>query len=101
MYPFISSFSLALRFILCYLTIEQLPIFANVTINWIFGQVLSIYIIFRIMCYPIVGHIVHKYEIKNSSFRSFLYLLLYLPLVGLYWMVLLVLTHVFRIFPLS
>lgn len=100
MYPIVSTASILARFYLCYITIEQLPIFANGNINFVFGQVISIYTIFRLICYPIVGAIASKFSIQSATAKSILYFLLYLPLVGLYWVVLLLLTHVFGALPL-
>lgn len=100
MYPIVSSLSLIIRFWLCYMTIETLPIFSNETIEWILGQVLSIYTIFRLICYPIVGMIVGKMEIESSTAKSIMYFFLYLPLIGIYWVVLLILTHIVGILPI-
>lgn len=100
MYPIVSILSFIARIYLCYVTIEQLPIFANESINFVFGQVVSIFTIFRLICYPIVGEIASKFSIQSATAKSILYFLLYLPLVGIYWTVLLLLTHVFGVLPL-
>ncbi len=100
MYPIVSSASILARFYLCYITIEQLPIFANSSINWVFGQIISIYMIFRLICYPIVGRISQSFGIESAAAKSVLYLIIYLPLIGIYWIILLLLTHVFGILPI-
>jgi hypothetical protein len=100
MYPIVSTASILVRFYLCYITIEQLPIFANGSINWVFGQIISIYTIFRLICYPLVGHISQSFGIESAVTKSVLYLILYLPLIAIYWLILLLLTHVFGILPI-
>jgi hypothetical protein len=101
MYPLVSTLSLIARFYLCYVTIEQLPIFANDTTNWVIGQIISIYTVFRLICYPIVGVISSRLEIRSATAKSILYFLLYIPLMGVYWVVLLLLTHVLGVLPLA
>lgn len=100
MYPIVSSLSLIIRFWLCYVTIETLPIFSNEAVEWILGQVLSIYTVFRLICYPIVGMIAGKMEIESSTAKSVMYFFLYLPLIGIYWFVLLILTHIVGVLPI-
>lgn len=101
MYPIVSTASILARFYLCYITIEQLPIFANGSINWVLGQIISIYTIFRLICYPLVGHISQSFGIEGAAAKSALYLLLYLPLIGVYWLLLLLMTHVFGVLPIQ
>jgi MFS family permease len=101
MYPIVSTASILARFYLCYITIEQLPIFANGSINWVVGQIISIYTIFRLICYPIVGRISQDFGIKSAVTKSVLYFILYLPLIGVYWLLLLLFTHVFRVLPIQ
>ena len=101
MYPIVSTLSILLRFYLCYVTIEQLPIFANDTINWIVGQIISIYTIFRLICYPIVGRISQQFDIRSATVKSILYFILYIPLAGIYWLILLLLTHVIGVLPIQ
>ena len=100
MYPIVSSISLAVRFWLCYITIESLPIFSNDATGWVFGQIISIYTLFRIICYPIVGILSERLYISSATARSIMYFLLYIPLAGLYWVLLLLLTHVFGVLPI-
>lgn len=100
MYPIVSGLSFIARAYVCYITIEQLPIFANDTIGWVFGQIISIYTIFRLICYPIVGLISDYFDIQSASARSIIYFLLYLPLAGIYWLALWLLTSVFGVLPI-
>ena len=100
MYQLVSALSFIARIYLCYVTIEQLPIFANGSINWVFGQIISIYMIFRLICYPIVGRISQSVGIESAVAKSVLYLIVYLPLIGIYWLLLLLLTHVFGVLPI-
>lgn len=101
MYPLVSALSLFARFYLCFITIERLPIFVDDTANWIFGQVLSIYTVFRLICYPLVGFISERLDIRSATVRSIMYFLLYLPLVGIYWFALMILTSIFGILPIK
>ena len=101
MYQIVSTLSLIVRFYLCYITIEQLPVFANEAVGWVFGQVLSIYVLFRIICYPIVGALSEAFDIQSPTAKSIMYFLLYIPLAGLYWIALLLLTHVFGVLPIQ
>lgn len=100
MYPAVSTASLLARFYLCYITIEQLPIFANDAIGWVFGQIVSVYTIFRLICYPVVGLLSDYFDIQSASARSIIYFLLYLPLTGIYWLVLWSLTNIFGVLPI-
>ena len=101
MYPIVSATSFIIRCYLCYITIEQMPIFANEAIGWVFGQIVSIYVIFKLICYPIVGVLADNFDIESSSLKSIMYFLLYLPLAFIYWLVLLLLTNVFGILPIT
>mgnify|MGYP003613199404 CR=1 FL=1 len=100
MYQVASSLSLIIRFWLCYITIETLPVFSNEAIEWVLGQVISIYTVFRLICYPIVGVLSRKMEIKSPTAKSIMYFILYIPLAGIYWVILLILTHVMGVLPI-
>jgi hypothetical protein len=80
MYQIVSTLSIIARFIICWLTIENFPIFANDTIQWVFWQILSIYTILRLICYSIVWEKSKKYWIKSATQRSIAYFILYIPL---------------------
>lgn len=101
MYPIVSTLSLIVRFYLCYISIEQLPIFVNEDTNWLFGQIISIYTIFRLICYALVGAISSRMKENDSTIKSVLYLVLYILLAGIYWLVLLLLTNVFGVLPVG
>jgi len=101
MYPLVSTISFVARFYLCYITIEQLPVFSNDALGWVFGQILSIYTLFRLICYPIVGLISSHLEVQSAALRSAMYFILYLPLVGIYWLILSLLTNIFGVLPIS
>lgn len=101
MYPVVSSASLIIRWYLCYISIEQLPISSNVGIDWFIGQIVSIFIIFRIICYFITGLLIEKWDIDSSTLKSVIYFFVYIPIVGLYWLLLWALTNVFGVLPLT
>lgn len=98
MYRLISKASLITRFCLCYATIEQYPIFGNATIQWLLGQIISIYTILRIIAYTITGNKILKYWINTSTWKSIIYFFTYLPLIGITYWILLLLTR-FHILP--
>lgn len=102
LYSFISFISFIIRYLICYFTIDSFPIFeseASQTLwSAIFGGV--IYAILRLICYPIVGVISRKYNVQSSAIRSALYFVLYLPLVGITYAILLFLTHL-EILPIQ
>lgn len=100
MYPIISRLSFLLRFWISYKTIGQLPIFSNGNVNYVIGQTLSIYTIFRLICYPLVGIISSNLNIKSPIARSILYIVLYIPLIGIYWLIAKTLEY-FHILPIS
>lgn len=101
-YPIIAVFSYIGRYILCYLTIEQIPIFESEAAQWfwsaLFGGVL--YTVFYFICYYEVGAISKKFNVKSSSAKSALYFVLYLPLIGIAILTLWLLTH-FGVLPIS
>lgn len=102
LYRIISKISLVIRYLLCFFTIEAVDIFADagVQILWsaLFGFI--IYYVFNLICFPIVGAISQKIGFESSAFKSLLYFLLYLPLIGLTYGILLLLTH-FGVLPIS
>ncbi len=78
-----------------------MPIFANTTVNLVFGQIVSIYFLFWAICYPTVGYISTTLEIESPTTRSVIYFVLYLLLAGIYWVVLLLLTNIFGVLPIK
>jgi len=99
MYQIISTISIIIRFILCWATIEKYPIFANENIQWIFWQIISIYTILRIITYSITNKKILKYWIKKSERKSAIYFIVYIPLIGITFWILRILTKT-HILPL-
>lgn len=102
LYRIVSIISFIARYLLCFFTIEAVDIFADagaqVLWSFVFGGVL--YSVFNLICFPIVGAVSQKWRIESSAFKSFLYFVLYLPLIGLTYGILLLLTH-FGVLPIS
>ena len=94
-YPLIKFISFAIRYLICYFTIEAIPIFESKTAqkvwNALFGGI--IYTVFLGICYPLVGCISKRNNINSNSTKSILYFILYLPLILIAYIVLLSLTH--------
>lgn len=94
-YPLIRCVSYFIRYLICYCTIEKVPIFESETAqevwNALFGGI--IYTIFWGICYPLVGFISDRKNIKSSSAKSALYFVLHLPLILIVYIILLSLTH--------
>ncbi len=101
-YPFIAVFSFIVRYILCYLTIEQIPIFESESAQWAWSALFGggLYTIFYFICYFEVGLISKKFGINSSSAKSALYFVLYLPLIGIVFLALWLLTR-FGVLPIS
>lgn len=99
MYLLVSSASFIIRFWICYKTIEQFPLFENEGIQWIIGEIISIYTILKIICYGIVGRISWRMGIITPTWKSLLYFVLYLPLVAFFWLVLWMFTKI-QILPI-
>lgn len=101
-YLLIKLVSYAIRYLICYFTIEAVPIFENETAqeiwNALFGGI--IYTIFWGICYPLVGFISKEKNIKSSSAKSILYFFLYLPLILMAYIVLQSLTR-FGVLPIT
>lgn len=87
-YRIISSISYIVRFWLCYLTIENVPIFSNELVAYFIGQIISIYFLLMVICYFIVGRLSYKLGSNDPSARSILYFLLYIAMVFILWIVL-------------
>lgn len=102
LYRIVSTISFIVRYLLCFFTIEAVDIFADagaqILWSFVFGGVL--YFIFNLICFPIVGAVSQKLGFESSAFKSFLYFVLYLPLVFVTYGILLLLTH-FGVLPIS
>lgn len=102
LYPVVRVLSYAIRYAMCYLTIEQIPIFESDTAQWIWSAIFGgvIYSVFWFICYHLVRKITEKTDIVNSSTKSILYFLLYIPLIAITIVVLEILTA-FGVLPIS
>lgn len=102
LYRIVSTISFIVRYLLCFFTIEAVDIFADagaqVLWSFVFGGVL--YSVFNLICFPIVGAVSQKLGFESSAFKSFLYFVLYLPLIFVTYGILLLLTH-FGVLPIS
>ena len=101
LYRLVSSLSLLARWYICYQTIERMPIFANTGVGLLFGQVISIYFIFWAISYTAVGKISGWLRAESPTVKSTLYFFVYLVPLSIYWLTLLVLTHIFHILPMQ
>lgn len=102
LYRIVSTISFIVRYLLCFFTIEAVDIFADagaqILWSFVFGGVL--YYFFNLICFPIVGAVSQKLGFESSAFKSLLYFLLYLPLIGLTYGILVLLTHI-GVLPIS
>ncbi len=90
LYQLISLISYLIRYILCYLTIESIPIFESEAMQWIYSITFGglIYTVFWSICYPLVRLISNKFDITHSYQKSLLYFFLYLPLILVSYLIL-------------
>lgn len=95
LYPIVKYGSYVIRYLICYFTIETIPIFESETAQKIFSALFGgvIYSVFWAICYPIVGCVSKRKHITNSFAKSGLYFVLYIPLSILAYIVLLSLTR--------
>lgn len=98
MYPIVSCVSFIIRFLICWGTIEKYPVFANETLGWIIGQILSIYTILKLICYIITWNVAPKFWVKSPTWKSIIYFIIYLPLIAITYWILRLLTK-FHILP--
>ena len=90
-YREISAISYAVRFYICYATIEATPIFKDEGFTWLFWQIIPIYTLFYIISYNIIGAM--GYRSGDAPVCAIiLYVLVYIPLALLTWLALLALT---------
>lgn len=96
-YKIVSKISYAIRFYICFITIEAVPIFKSDLVGLIAGQVFPTYGILMLISYAIVGII---YERGSAPvFGVISYFVMYIPLALLLWGVLLSLTFL-KILPI-
>lgn len=93
-YLLASSISFIIRAILCFYTIETTPIFANDAIEWVFGQIISIYTILRIISFSIVRNVFQYRRGDAPILGVALYGLVHVILVLILWGILALLTLV-------
>ena len=92
LYKIISLISFAIRSYLCYLTIDNIPIFENYFLNSMFLEVCSLYTIIMIVSRLEVGIFYSRGE--NPAQGSIMYFLVYLVNLGVLYLVMLGLTKV-------
>ena len=93
MYKEASAISYAVRFYICYLTIDAVPIFESDELTWLLGQIISIYTLFYFISYAAVGALGYRRG-DAPVFGVVLYALIYIPLALLTWLILLALTKI-------
>lgn len=93
-YKTVKIISYIIRYLLCYFTVEKVPIFENKTIQWIYSVIFGtlLYTVFAGICYPIVGAFSKKYNVQSSAVKSGMYLVFYIPLSLMAYIVFLSLT---------
>ena len=92
MYRIIRLISFAIRSYLCYLTIDNIPIFENYLLNSMFLEVCSLYTILMIVSRLEVGIFYSRGE--NPVNGSIMYFFVYLVNLGVLYLIMLVLTRV-------
>lgn len=92
MYRIVSALSFILRALLCYYTIETTPLFANTAMGFVAAQVVSIYVVLRIIAYFIVGNIFNYETGSVPVVGAILYAFVHVILVLLTWGLLFLLT---------
>ena len=92
MYKLFSKISYAIRFYICFITIEAVPIFKSNLVGLIFGQVFPMYVILMLISYTTVSLI---YERGSApALGVILYAVVYIPLALLLWGILSLLTFI-------
>ena len=99
-YQIASAISLIVRAYVCYYTVETTPIFASDLKGLVLGQVVSIYVILRIVAYFIVGNVLHYEKGSAPTLGVMLYGIIHLILVMICWGILAILTMM-SILPIS
>ncbi len=94
MYRLLSKASYIVRFIICYFTIDAIPIFQSDIWAYIFAQTVPVYGLLLAISYAVVGG-VFKYERGSApEFGVLLYFIVYIPLALLLWGFLALLTAI-------
>ncbi len=98
MYKDASAISYIVRAYVCYLTIQATPIFANPAVEWLLGQIISIFVILMVISYAIVNKM--GYESGQAPVLGVvLYFGVYVVLTLITWVFLLLMTK-FGILPI-
>jgi hypothetical protein len=84
--------SLAIRVVICFYTIETTPIFANKTLGWVFGQIISIYYVMLLISFFIVGSVFKYKRGSDPILGVMLYGVVYIVITLVMWGVLAFLT---------
>lgn len=100
MYQTVSFISLITRFYLSYIILNNFPLFDNSPKGLILGQIVSVFVILQVICYYLNGRLISVWDIRSSAVRSFTYFLIYLPLLGVAWLLMFILTNVFKLLPI-
>lgn len=94
MYRLLSRVSLIVRFIICYFTIEAVPIFESELWTIILAQTVPVYSFLLAISYAIVGGVFGYERGSAPELGVLLYFIVYIPLVLLLWGVLALLTEI-------
>jgi hypothetical protein len=97
LYPLVRTASLLIRWWVCYLTIENVPIFENELIGWVVGQIISLYTIMWAISYFIVGRFYQRGE--SPAFGAVAYFFVYMVVALIVWLLLMLLTWL-GVFPI-
>ena len=91
-YKLIGTVSYAVRFYVCFITIEAVPIFKSNILGLLFGQIIPIYSIIMLISYAIVSKFYQRGD--APVFGVILYAIVYIPLALLLWGILSLLTFI-------
>lgn len=100
MYKLLSTASYIGRFIICYMTIEAIPIFKNGLFAITIVQVVPVYSIMLGISYTIVGRVFGYRSGSDPTLGVLLYAFVYIPLALLLWGILALLTAI-KVLPIS
>lgn len=99
MYSIIKDISYLIRWVVCYFTIEQYPIFNNEAIQWFLGQFFSVYVLLKLICFPLAGKISSILWVTTPSERAVIYFFVHLIVASIVYCALKRLTQL-QILPL-
>ena len=99
-YKAVSSISFLIRFVIYYFTIARIDIFENALIAKEFDNWIAFPTILLVLSYVTTGIIISKNRVDDSTLRSILYFFVWIGYWLIYYIALLILTHV-GILPIS